>query len=71
MGSFCEWSKLCIELHYLVKNLINLQGMLNRMQQYSERTTTTNDDQGNFVADQYIEQTKDENVLNPKFLSAP
>jgi len=47
------------------------QGMLNRMQQYSERTTTTNDDQGNFVADQYIEQTKDENVLNPKFLSAP
>merc|ERR1711893_487598 len=55
----------------VMKSIKLASGMLNRMQQYSERTTTTNDDQGNFVADQYIEQTKDENVLNPKFLSAP
>ena len=43
------------------------QGLMNRLQQYVENTETG--DRSNFVADNYAEQIKDENVLNPKYLS--
>ena len=43
------------------------QGMINRLQQYSTDQNNAAD-QSNFVADNYMEQMKNENILNPKYL---
>ena len=43
------------------------QGLMNRLQQYVDNSETA--DRSNFVADNYVEQIKDENVLNPKYLA--
>ena len=43
------------------------QGLINRIQQY--KSNNQPEDDKNFVAENYMETTKDENILNPKFLS--
>ena len=50
-----------------MKERAQAQGLINRIQQYKNNIQP--EDNKNFVAENYMEATKDENILNPKFLS--
>jgi len=50
-----------------MKERAQTQGLINRIQQY--KSNNQPEDDKNFVAENYMETMKDENILNPKFLS--
>merc|ERR1711868_88812 len=50
-----------------MKERAQTQGLINRIQQYKDNNQP--EDDKNFVAENYMETMKDENILNPKFLS--